>query len=67
MFVALDEVNLNAMVALLVIEPVVTVVYVMVIVGGTLSKVQLNCVAAILLFPAESVNLFAATPIVHAP
>ena len=58
--------------ASLVVEPFITLVAessvaVIVMVGEILSNVQLNAVVAVLLFPAVSVNLFAATLIVHAP
>ena len=53
----------------LVVEPSVTplVVDAMVMVGTTLSYVQLNWVAAVLLLPIESVNVLASTSIVVAP
>ena len=66
------EVNVKAMDVLLVVEPLamvespVMVVAVMVMLGETLSKVQVNVVAAIL-FRLPSVNAPAATSIVHGP
>ena len=52
---------------LLVVALLATVEDVMVIVGGRLSKVQINVFEAVLLFPTKSVNLFALTLIVHRP
>ena len=40
---------------------------VIVTVGAVVSDIQLNCVAAVLLLPAESVNLLAATSTVTLP
>ena len=48
LFVGSDEVNINSMSEFLVVEPVVTVVDAMVMVGGVISKVKVNGVAAVL-------------------
>ena len=63
--VASLEVNVNAMEASFVVAPFATVVYVIVMVGDTLSNVQLKLFEFQLLFPAASVNVFAGTLIVH--
>ena len=56
-------VNVRLIVESLVVEPLLTpeVVYVIAIVGATLSYVQVNCAAALLLLPAASVNVPPAT------
>ena len=60
--------KVNAIDESLVVEPSVTplVVDAIVIVGPSLSYVQLNWVAAVLLLPTESVNVLASTSIVVA-
>ena len=67
--VGLLEVKVNAMLVSFVVDPFVTplVVDVIVMVGDTLSYVQLNWVVAVLLLPATSVNFELATSIVVAP
>ena len=65
LFVGSDEVNVNSMDALLVVALLATFDD-MSMVGRALSKVKAYCVAAVLPFPAESVNLSASTLIVHA-
>ena len=65
--VALLEVKIMAIVELFEVAPSETVDEVIAMVGTTVSKVQLNCVAALLLLPALSVNLLMATSMVFAP
>ena len=64
--VALLDVNVRDRVSSLDVSPSVTSADVIAIVGAVVSYVQLNRVAAVLLLPTESVNLFAATSIVVA-
>jgi len=63
--------NITVNVPSLVVEPSLTallpLVAVIVIVGLVPSSVQLNCVAAVLLFPYASVNALSATSMVAAP
>jgi len=69
--VALLLVNVTVNVPSLVVEPSLTallpLVAVIVIVGLVPSYVQLNCAAAVLLFPYASVNALSATSMVAAP
>ena len=65
--VASLEVNVRESVPLLDVSPSFTSDAVIAIVGAVPSYVQLNCVAAVLLLPAASVNLVEATSIVFAP
>ena len=65
--VALLEVKVIDKVELSELAPVTTSAAVMVIARLVPSKVQLNCVAAVLLFPAASVNFPPTTFIVVAP
>jgi len=64
-------VNVTVNVPSLVVEPLLTallpLVAVIVIVGLVPSYVQLNCAAAVLLFPYASVNALSATSMVAAP
>ena len=60
--------NVNTMGEFLVVEPLVTLVDSMVMVGGVVSKVKVNGIEpleAVLLFPTASVNLSAGTYIEH--
>ena len=59
--------NVRAKVVSFDVEPSATSAAVMVIEGPVLSKVQLNCVAAVFVLPEASVNLPASTSIVVAP
>ena len=65
--VGAEEANVNSMGEFLVVEPLVTVVDAMVIIGELLSKVKVNVAASILLFTALSVNLFTSTVIIYLP
>ena len=65
--VASVEVNVRSMVESLDAVPLVTVVDVIVMVGGIVSYVQVNGVAAVFPLPATSVNVPAATFTVHKP
>ena len=65
--VASVEVNVRSMVESLDAVPLVTVVDVISMVGGILSYVQVNGVAAVFPLPARSVNVSPATFTVHKP
>ena len=65
--VASLDVNVNAMVELFEVAPSLTVDEVIAILGTTVSKVQLNWLAALLLLPELSVYLLMATSMVVAP
>ena len=65
--VASDEVNIRSMVESVDAVPLVTVVDVISMVGGILSYVQVNGVAALFEKPAGSVKLSAATFTVYTP
>ena len=60
-------VKVSASVSSLDVNPSAPSAAVIVMVGAVPSYVQLNCVAAVLLFPAASVNVLAATSMVAAP
>ena len=66
-YIAPLEVNVNSMGEFLVVEPLVTVVDAIVMVGEVLLKVKVNVAASTLLFPASSVNLSFGTLIVYTP
>ena len=65
--VASFEVKIMAIVELFEVAPSLTVDEVIAILGTTVSKVQLNWLAALLLLPELSVNLLMATSMVVAP
>ena len=67
LLVASLAVKVRERVASLDVSPSFTSAAVIVIVGAVPSYVQLNCVAAVLLLPAVSVNAPLATSIVVAP